>query len=72
MKKEYKKFTSLLYCYNPVTDTTVRVDTRDSELTMFCFKLNDWDEKGEYMKCTKKEFKAAFEIAIKKLIQVTK
>lgn len=72
MKKEYKKYGWLLYCYDPNTDFTVRVLEDGSDTTTFNFKLSDWDEKYVYEECTKKEFKMALSAAIKKLREVTK
>ena len=72
MKKEYKKCGWLLYCYDPITDFTVRVYKDGSEITTYDFKLSDWDEKYVYEECTKKEFKTALNTAIKKLKEVTK
>ena len=72
MKKEYKKYGWLLYCYDPNTDFTVRVLEDGSDTTTFNFKLSDWDEKYVYEECTKKEFKTALSAAIKKLREVTK
>ena len=71
MKKEYKRFLGLVYCYDPVTDTTVRLDTEHFDIATYSFKLSGW-ENGEYTKCTKKAFKDALDVAIKQLIKVTK
>ena len=72
MKKEYKKYGRLLYCYSHEGDFTVRVDANTNEITTFDFRLSDWDEKYVYEECTKKEFKTALSAAIKKLREVTK
>ena len=72
MKKEYKRFLGLVYCYDPAAETTVRIDTKSYEVEMFNFKLSEWDIRGEYMKCTKKTFKDALDTAIKRLREVTK
>lgn len=72
MKKEYKKFGGLLYCYDPESDFTVRVDSNMSEITTFDFRLSDWANADEYEVCTKKEFKTALSAAIKRLREVTK
>ena len=72
MKKEYKKFGSLLYCYDPNTDFTVRLFRHVSDIVTYNFKLSDWETTDIYDKCTKKEFKTALSAAIKKLMEVTK
>lgn len=72
MKKEYKRYERLLYCYSPEGDFTVRVDSKTNEITTFDFQLLGWEYKDEYKKCTKKEFKMALSAAIKKLREVTK
>lgn len=72
MKKEYKRYGRLLYCYDPESDFTVRVFKDGSDITMYDFKLSDWDEMGVYEECTKKEFKTALSAAIKRLREVTK
>ena len=72
MKKEYKRFLNLVYCYDPVTDTTVRLDTEAFDIMTFGYRLSDWDKRDGYTKCTKKAFKTALNAAIKKLIEVTK
>ena len=72
MKKEYKKFCGLVYCYDPESDFTVRVFKDGSDITTYDFKLNDWDEKCVYEQSSKKEFKTALSAAIKKLREVTK
>ena len=72
MKKEYKKSGSLLYCYDPNTDCTVRVYRDGSDIVTYEFKLSDWDTTDIYEECTKKEFKTAISAAIKKLREVTK
>lgn len=72
MKKEYKRYARLLYCYSSEGDFTVRVDSKTNEITTFDFRLSDWADKDEYEKCTKKEFKMALSAAIKKLREVTK
>ena len=77
MKKEYKKFNDLYYCYNSESDMTIRVDSGNiGDITTYNFKLSDWDsEDGEYLgykKLSKKEFKTALSAAIKKLREVTK
>ena len=72
MKKEYKRFLGLVYCYDPVTDITVRLDTEAFDIMTFDCILSDWDTRGDYTKCTKKEFKAALDAAIDKLKEVTK
>ena len=72
MKKEYKKFGSLLYCYDPNTDFTVRVYQDGADITTYNFKLSDWDTTEIYDECTKKEFKTALSAAIKKIMEVTK
>ena len=71
MKKEYKRFLGLVYCYDPATDITVRLDTERFDIAIYHFKLSGL-ENGEYTKCTKKAFKEALDVAIKKLIKVTK
>ena len=72
MKKEYKKYDRLLYCYNPVTDTTVRLDTERFDIVTLNFKFDGWDTDDVYEKCTKKEFKTALNAAIKRLREVMK
>ena len=72
MKKEYKKYGRLIYCYDPEGDFTVRVDAKSNEITTFDFQLLGWADKDEYKKCTKKEFKTALSAAIKRLREVTK
>lgn len=72
MKKQYKRYGRLLYCYDPNTDFTVRVFKDDSEITTFNFKLSDWSDESEYKDCTKKEFKTALSATIKELREVTK
>ena len=72
MKKEYKRYKRLLYCYSPDGDFTVRVDSKTNEITTFDFQLSDWEEKYVYEECTKKEFKMALSAAIKKIREVTK
>lgn len=72
MKKEYKRYGRLIYCYSPEGDFTVRVDSKTNEITTFDFQLLGWAYKDEYEKCTKKEFKTALSAAIKKLREVTK
>ena len=76
MKKEYKRYITMFYCYDPNTNTCIRIDVKASsqifDITTFNFKLSDWDEMGCYQKCTKKEFKTALSAAIKRLREVTK
>lgn len=72
MKKEYKKFGSLLYCYDPNTDSTIRLFGYGSDIVTYNFKLSDWDTPDIYDECTKKEFKTALSAAIKKLMEVAK
>ena len=72
MKKEYKRYGRLFYCYDPESYFTVRVDAKTMEITTFDFRLSDWANADEYEKCTKKEFKTALSAAIKKLREVTK
>ena len=72
MKKEYKKYGYLFYCYYPNADFTVRVYEDGADITTFGFKLDDWETKGVYEECTKKEFKTALNAAIKKIREVTK
>lgn len=74
MKKEYKKYGKMVYCYNPDNDFTVRLFRDGSDITTYDFKLSDWNEDEVYVyeKCTKKEFKTALSAAIKKLREVTK
>ena len=72
MKKEYKRYERLLYCYCPESDFTVRVDTADFDITTFDFQLLSWKDADEYQRCTKKEFKMALSAAIKKIKEVTK
>ena len=72
MKKEYKSYGRLFYCYDPESDFTVRVDAKTKEITTYSFKLSDWDDVYVYEECTKKEFKMALSAAIKKLREVTK
>ena len=72
MKKEYKKFNDLYYCYNSESDMTIRVDSREvGDITTYNFKLRDWEGEGEeyfrYEKLSKKEFKTALSAAIKRL-----
>jgi hypothetical protein len=72
MKKEYKRYGRLLYCYDPESYFTVRVDSKTNEITTFDFRLSDWANADEYGVCTKKEFKTALSAAIKRLNEVTK
>ena len=72
MKKEYKKCCGLLYCYDPNSDSIVRVYKDGSDIVTYSFKLSDWDTTEIYDECTKKEFKTALSAAIKKLMEVTK
>ena len=77
MKKEYKRFGGMLYCYDPNTDYTVRIYTvriyRDgADIVTYNFKLSDWEAVDVYERCTKKEFKTALSAAIKRLRDVTK
>ena len=72
MKKEYKKYGSLLYCYDPNTHFTVRVYKDGADIVTYNFKLSDWETTDIYDECTKKEFKMALDAAIKKLREVTK
>ena len=72
MKKEYKKSGRLLYCYDPESYFTVRVDAKSNEITTFDFRLSDWSDADEYEVCTKKEFKMVLNAAIKKIREVTK
>ena len=67
MKKEYKRYGRLIYCYYPESYSTVRVDSKMNEIMTYHFKLSDWDEMGIYEECTKKEFKMAMYAAIKSL-----
>ena len=72
MKKEYKRFLGIVYCYDPETDYTVRLDTERFDITTYGFQLSDWKMMAVYDKCTKKEFKTALSAAIKRLREVTK
>lgn len=72
MKKEYRKYGSLLYCYDPNTAVTVRVFKDSSDIATYGFRLSDWEAADTYEECTKKEFKTALSAAIKKLREVTK
>ena len=71
MKKEYKKYGSLLYCYDPNTHFTVRVYRDGSDIVTYGFRLTDWNTAYAYEECTKKEFKEALSATIKKLREVT-
>ena len=73
MKKEYKKYGYLFYCYYPNADFTVRVDDNDASITTYGYKLFDWDDtQVDYEECTKKEFKTALSAAIKRLREVAR
>lgn len=72
MKKEYKRYITLLYCYDYNSNITVRVDTEDMRVTTYPMQLSDWVEPNVYEECTKKEFKTALSAAIKKIREVTK
>ena len=67
MKKEYRRYGRLIYCYCPENYFTVRVDSKTNEITTYGFKLSDWDDMDVYKKCTKKEFKTAMYAATKSL-----
>lgn len=71
MKKEYRKYGRLVYCYNPEFDTTIRVDS-STYIAEFDFKFDGWDSPDDYGKCTKKEFEEAFKKALKRLNEVIK
>ena len=72
MKKEYKRFGSMVYCYNPDTESTVRLFKNGADIVTYDFKLSDWEAADVYQRCTKKEFKTALNAAIKRLREVTK
>lgn len=76
MKKEYKRYITMFYCYDPKTNTCIRIEVKASsqifDITTFNFKLSDWDEMDGYQKCTKKAFNVALNAAIKRLKEVTK
>jgi len=57
--KTYKRYITLLYCYDSKERTITQVSEISFDLYVYNYKFSDWNRKGKYQKATKEEFVAA-------------